>query len=193
MRNNDVEGTVTLCKAGELNALHMDGSQYRVLDFSQEVQKEPTDNGVRGPGVYKLDLEPMETRDSDFSSLQFKHGRRILVFTDMSTECDDECALFWLLAALNRRGLPITVELVHADSYVRIQWMAHILSDKFGVDGPWRLQDGGSAFLAGNVLVNMYLAHSPDNEERVINDLQQKVPNLKLFVKEIQGKRVGMQ
>jgi hypothetical protein len=188
LRNNDQEGTVTLCRAGELNALILDGSSFRVLDFKQESKK---DKDKPGGGPSKS-LEPGETRDVDFNSLAFKHGRRILVFSDMSTECDDECALLWLIAALNRRGVPITVELIHTDSSVRIQWMAHILGDKFAHDGQWQLQDGGTSFLAGNVLVNMYLAHSPENEERIIKDIQKKAPDLQLNIKDVKGKPTGL-
>eukprot|EP00929_Paragymnodinium_shiwhaense_P006962 TRINITY_DN110917_c0_g1_i1.p1 TRINITY_DN110917_c0_g1~~TRINITY_DN110917_c0_g1_i1.p1 ORF type:complete len:1359 (-),score=274.04 TRINITY_DN110917_c0_g1_i1:169-4245(-) len=189
LRNNDQEGCVTSCKLGELNGLYMDGSQFRVLDFTQEKSKEAASTAA---GSKAADLEPTEVRGSDFSSLSFKHGRRILVFTDMSTECDDECALLWLLAALNRRGEPCTVELVHTDSYVRIHWMAHILNDKFSNDGPWRLTEGGTSFLAGSVLVNMYLAHSTENEERIIADIQKKAPNLPLALKEENGKKTGI-
>lgn len=190
LKNNAQEGMVTLCQAGELNALCVDGSSFRVLDFTLEAKKDVKNDK---PAEHKLALEPMEMRDRDFTTLAFKHSRRILVFTDMSTECDDECALLWLVAALNRRGLPIVVELVHTDSHVRLQWMAHILKDKFGPGGEWQLQDGATSFMAGNVLVNMYLAHSPENEERVINDLRKKAPDLQLAVEtDARGKPTGV-
>eukprot|EP00927_Polykrikos_kofoidii_P053515 TRINITY_DN48127_c0_g1_i1.p1 TRINITY_DN48127_c0_g1~~TRINITY_DN48127_c0_g1_i1.p1 ORF type:complete len:1349 (-),score=231.37 TRINITY_DN48127_c0_g1_i1:29-4075(-) len=192
LRSNDLEGTVTLCKAGDLNALLMEGSRFRALDFTitQPKETKPLENGASMNPI----LEPMETRENDFSRLIFKHGRRILVFTDMSTECDDECALLWLVAALNRRGDPVTVELVHTDTYVRLQWMAHILADKFVPGGEWQLLDGGSSFTAGNVLVRMYLAQStPEQEEKVIKDIERKAPGLSVAtIKTADGKRVGI-
>eukprot|EP00929_Paragymnodinium_shiwhaense_P080548 TRINITY_DN42019_c0_g1_i1.p1 TRINITY_DN42019_c0_g1~~TRINITY_DN42019_c0_g1_i1.p1 ORF type:complete len:1132 (-),score=273.91 TRINITY_DN42019_c0_g1_i1:347-3742(-) len=198
LRNNDKEGVVTLCRASDLNALYMAGAKFRVLDFAVPPPPPPVETSLQLPiltaaGLTSLtEAEPMDNRDRDFAKMAFRNSKRILVFTDLSTECDDECALLWLVAALNRRGVPTTVELVHTDSYVRLQWMAHILADKFATGGEWELQDGNASFVAGCVLVNMYLLHSPMTEERVIKDLETRAPNLQLSVTTIQGKRVGI-
>jgi len=110
----------------------------------------------------------------------------------MSTECDDECAFLWLLAALQRRGAPATVELVQTDSHVRFQWMSHVFGDKFAPGGEWEVHDGGDSFHFKNVLVNMYLAHSADREDLIINDIHKKAPHVSLRVEKVDGRQVAI-
>eukprot|EP00448_Togula_jolla_P037448 CAMPEP_0170623866 /NCGR_PEP_ID=MMETSP0224-20130122/29929_1 /TAXON_ID=285029 /ORGANISM="Togula jolla, Strain CCCM 725" /LENGTH=404 /DNA_ID=CAMNT_0010950353 /DNA_START=38 /DNA_END=1249 /DNA_ORIENTATION=- len=91
LRDNNHEGTVCLCTATELNALYLEGSQFRVLDFTIQVPKEIAPKPASGdPKVKPLNLLEEEGDEGE--------GNRILVFTDMSTECDDECAILWLVA-----------------------------------------------------------------------------------------------
>merc|ERR1712060_370611 len=77
--------------------------------------------------------------------------RRILITTDMSTECDDECALLWILAALNKRRLLTTIELLMSDSQVRYQWMAYLFNEKMKVGGEWEVKKEGGCMQVGCV------------------------------------------
>lgn len=150
-----------------------------------EMESQPSGQRVSaagsGEGEHALDLE------------MFKNAKRVLVFTDMSTECDDECALLWLLSALNKRKLLTIVELVMVDSHARYQWMQHLFRDKLLAGGgatprgsSWQVKSGGSCLQVGIVLVKMYLVHSPGREAMVIKDIQQKAPHVKLSIEEVQ-------
>lgn len=194
LRNNDNEGTVLLRTPAEINALYMEDAQFRLLDFAIDVCAETSKmpSPEWSPSNPSPALFPSVEPSTPHATRALGSGPRILVFTDMSTECDDECALLWLLAALHRRGVPAVVELVQTDSHVRFQWMAHVFRDKFAPGGEWKLLDGGNSFQFKNVLVNMYLAHSPDREEMVINDMRKKAPHVALNIKEVDGRKVAV-
>merc|ERR1740117_1537089 len=98
----------------------------------------------------------------------------------MSTECDDECALLWLVAALARHRGKAIVELVVTDSHARFQWMAHIFADKFAPGGDWVISDRGRRFTFGDVSVRMYLAQSAGQEPLIIDDITNKAKELTL-------------
>jgi len=196
LRNNDNEGVVSLRSPCVINALYMEDARFRLMDFSAEPVVDPAVSmrAMTAPSLPKVTVsdEPLTRRASLISEDAFNSGKRILVFMDMSTECDDECAFLWLLSALHRRGQPAVVELVQGDSHVRFQWMAHVFSEKFAPGGEWKLQEGGSSFLFKNVLVNMYLAHSPDREEQTINDMLKKAPDMDLDVEIVDGRKTAV-
>mmetsp|Transcript_31167 Transcript_31167/g.85394 ORF Transcript_31167/g.85394 Transcript_31167/m.85394 type:complete len:1301 (-) Transcript_31167:128-4030(-) len=177
---NDIEGTVCLCNVGALNGLYMAGVRFQILDF--EVAPKDEGSGIAVYSSGKCELRAKE----------FKSARRILVFTDMSTECDDECAFLWLLTALHRRGTPTTVELVQADSHVRYQWMSHMFKDKFAQGGEWQLLSGNSEFMTRNVKVNLYLAHSESREPKTIQDIQKNRLNVPYDLEVVDGKQVAV-
>lgn len=101
--------------------------------------------------------------------------RRLIIFTDMSTECDDECALLWLLAELNKKPYETTVELIMTDAEMRYSWMQFIFDDKFECDGGWTQTKDGFAFVAGPTEVNLYLAPS-EKKDTVVADIKKKAP-----------------
>jgi hypothetical protein len=190
MRVNSNEGVVYLRRTSDLNGMFMSDIQFRVLDFTLPVQEqEPASEvGAGQSGQKAKDLTLEVRRSGGPTSLG---GPRILIFTDMSTECDDECALLWLLAALERRNTPVTVELVQTDSHVRFQWMADIFRSKFLPGGEWELLPGYNAFRVGKVQVNMYLAKSPD-EKRVIEDIEKKASHLQVRYEEREGTKIAI-
>lgn len=190
--HNNQEGQVTLCRACDLNALYMENARFRILDLTPEAEEEDEEM------VHALSLSIgrrgwLTAKPSDDGSgviRVFTGGKRLLVFTDMSTECDDEAALLWLLAALNRRPNPTTVELVQTDSHVRFIWMAHIFADRFALGGEWELDASGTSFQAGNVVVNLYLAHAPSREQQIIDDIKKKAPYMGLdFEAQVDGQK----
>lgn len=190
VRTSTQEGQVRLCKPAEINALLLDGTNFRALDFSKSHQED-------GPGASSsIPTSPIllrtMARKRTITSTAPLHGsdaaaHRILVFTDMSTECDDECALLWIISKLNLLETDATVDLVQTDSHVRFQWMAHIFGDKFAPGGDWQLSEDGCSFKAGSVQVNMYLAPSPSQEDRIIGDIQRKAPHVSLELEEENG------
>lgn len=186
-RSNSNEGFVTLTRVGELNALFMGGNPFRVLDFGGAKEDKSGESAVSpGPKAMSRPVA-LPSHVDGTRSTKTVGGKRIVLFTDMSTECDDECAILWLVAALNRKRFPSTVELVQTDSHVRFQWMAHIFSDKFADGGEWELQAGGTSFVAGKVTVNLYLAHSPNREPMVIKDMLMKAMDVPLKIETKEG------
>lgn len=117
---------------------------------------------------------------------RFRNSKRILIFLDMSTECDDECALLWLLQAINKRRLVTTIDLVMTDSQVRYQWMSYLFKDKFLAGNDWEVRGGGSILQVGYVLINLFLAPSPEREGMVINDIKKKAPGVQLMLADIE-------
>lgn len=106
--------------------------------------------------------------------------RRIVMFMDMSPECDDECAFLFILSDLNQKQIRARIDLVMADSEVRYRWMQHLFRDKFTGKGEWRLRPGGYGFQVDGVTVEFYVLHSPKREQVALKDIAEKVPSLDL-------------
>jgi len=187
-KNNEQEGEVTLVKPSEINSLHLEGSQFRVLDFAIEAAKNEYKSAAAGKKPVVAAQGMAMTRKATDSG-DYADGPRILVFTDMSTECDDECALLWLVQALGRQPGSSTVELVVTDSHARFQWMAHIFSDKF--QSEWEIRDKGYVFVCGNVRVRMYLSQS-QQDEHVCNDITGKCKELELETETKDGHKIAV-
>ncbi|CAE8714459.1 unnamed protein product [Polarella glacialis] len=118
---------------------------------------------------------------------KFKGSPRVLIFTDMSTECDDECALLWLVQAINKRELMTIVDLVMTDSHVRYQWMSYIFEDKLTEqNSEWKVEGGGTILKVGYVLINLYIAESSQREGMVINDIKKKAPDCDLNLSNVE-------
>lgn len=118
------------------------------------------------------------SRRSEASLVQ---PRRVVMFMDMSPDCDDECAFLFLLSDLNHKNVIATIELVMADSHVRLRWMEHLFRDKFTAKGTWKLREGGDGFQVGTVAVNFYVLHSPQREQMAIKEFWAKLPSLDLL------------
>jgi len=181
---NNIEPTGPLMSGENCEVMMSRMSQYTLGFTASSLGKTSTMNRM-----------PSSSVTNNFAAAKapdpFKDSIRIMVFADMSTECDDECAFLWLVAALNRKPYLTTVELVMMDSHVRYQWMQHIFSDKFN-SGEWQLAEDCNSVLVGKVLVKLYLAHSPEREARVIADIHAKAPNVHLDVKEVNGKMTAI-
>ncbi|CAE8589616.1 unnamed protein product [Polarella glacialis] len=168
------------CKYAKLfvqhaNALRISDQEFTDIWVNQEQMKEM----VRI--AFEEDTVPV-MRVVDPS--EFTNARRMLIFFDMSTECDDECALLWLVAALNAKNMVCKVELVMCDSHVRFQWMAHLFKEKMSKSGEWAVRGEGSVLQIGTVLINLYLAFAPGREMMVISDIKKKAPDLQLTLEE---------
>jgi len=93
---------------------------------------------------------------------------RLLVFLDPSPECDDECALLYILSECNNSHINAIVELVVPDSMIRFSWMAYLFRDKFAETGTWDLAEDGRSFTMGCVIVNFYFL--PSSRKRAVNE-----------------------
>lgn len=108
----------------------------------------------------------------------WSEARRIVMFMDMSPECDDECAFLFLLADLNHKEIRANIDLIMADSDIRYRWMEHLFGEKFKAKNDWKLREEGDGFQVGTVVVNFYVLHSPQREQVAIKDFAAKVPDL---------------
>lgn len=103
---------------------------------------------------------------------------RVVLFMDMSPECDDECALLFLLSTLNHKQMTAQIDLIMADSTVRYRWMEQLFKDKFTGKGEWNMHARGDGFHVGGVVVDFYVLHSARREEMAVKDFAMKAPLL---------------
>lgn len=147
---------------------------------SRPVPPRVGDNGAGEPDTAISAARSLVARWADSGPTEAMQARRILLFMDMSPECDDECAFLFLLSDLNHKAIEATIDLVMADSQVRFKWMEHLFQHKFTGSSDWVVREEGYGFQVGSVTVNFFVLHSAQREQVAIKEFKAKAPLLDL-------------
>jgi len=166
-KNNNAEGEVILCRAKELNRLMAETVTFRALDFPPppQAKPDPASPGNAKGGYPGGPAKAVAGGGFSAAEAYATVNKRIIVFADLRTDCDSEVGLVWLLATLDRRQDPTTVELVLTDGHICFQWLQFIFAEKFSLGGDWELADDFKSFQAGKVVVNMYVCNGTNREK----------------------------